>query len=324
MAIESGIATALYGKDGDNRYKISPETTAAQTLINDESGNASTVESEIEKLRTSVTAIQNDGIRFKGSLTSTNGLPTVAYKAGWQYAVQEAGTYAGQTCEVGDMVLCVKDYASGSASNSDWAVIQANIVGSVTGPGTAIANHVASFDGTSGKIIKDSGYTIAKSVPADAQFTDTTYSEATTSAAGLMSSSDKSKLNGIATGADVTSTATVKAAGAFMKASDTADSISDGTSKVLMTAAERSKLSALPAGAQANQNAFSNIKVGTKTMSATSTTDTFTMSAGSGLTLTAGTKAVTIAESYVDSCIVASLDNVPSNLRNGGLIILKQ
>ena len=36
------------------------------------------------------------------------------------------------------------------------------------------------------------------------------------------------------------------------------------------------------------------------------------------------TKKITIAEQYVDSCVVTSLDNVPSNLRNGGLIILKQ
>ena len=41
-------------------------------------------------------------------------------------------------------------------------------------------------------------YTISKSVPSDAKFTDTTYSNATTSTAGLMSASDKSKLNRIA------------------------------------------------------------------------------------------------------------------------------
>ena len=48
-----------------------------------------------------------------------------------------------------------------------------------------------------GKVIKDSGFTIASSVPADAKFTDTTYENATSSKAGLMSSSDKSKLDGI-------------------------------------------------------------------------------------------------------------------------------
>lgn len=45
-------------------------------------------------------------------------------------------------------------------------------------------------------------YTLGASVPSGAKFTDTTYSVATTSANGLMSSADKTKLNGIATGAN--------------------------------------------------------------------------------------------------------------------------
>ena len=45
-------------------------------------------------------------------------------------------------------------------------------------------------------------YTLAKSVPSDAKFTDTTYNAATQSTAGLMSASDKKKLDGIATGAN--------------------------------------------------------------------------------------------------------------------------
>ena len=40
------------------------------------------------------------------------------------------------------------------------------------------------------------------------------------------------------------------------------------------------------------------------------------------LTMNSG-KTVTIKETYIDSCAVTSLDNVPSNLRNGGLIVLK-
>lgn len=45
-------------------------------------------------------------------------------------------------------------------------------------------------------------YTLGKSVPSDAKFTDTTYSAATQSAQGLMSAADKKKLDGIATGAN--------------------------------------------------------------------------------------------------------------------------
>ena len=48
-----------------------------------------------------------------------------------------------------------------------------DISGKVTGPSSAVANDVAIYDGTTGKIIKDSGFTIGKSVPSDAVFTDT-------------------------------------------------------------------------------------------------------------------------------------------------------
>ena len=45
------------------------------------------------------------------------------------------------------------------------------------------------------------GYTVAKSVPSDAVFTDTTYDDVTTSTRGLMTAADKTKLDGIASGA---------------------------------------------------------------------------------------------------------------------------
>ena len=76
-----------------------------------------------------------------------------------------------------------------------------SISNNVTYSGTLTSGQVAVLDGTAGKV-KASGYTIAKSVPSDAKFSDTTYSAATTSAAGLMSASDKSKLDGIASGAN--------------------------------------------------------------------------------------------------------------------------
>ena len=53
------------------------------------------------------------------------------------------------------------------------------------------------------------GYTVNASVPANAKFTDTntTYGVATTSSNGLMSSADKSKLNGVSAGATTDATA---------------------------------------------------------------------------------------------------------------------
>ena len=320
------LNTKLYGKNGETQTQLNPETVAAQVIINDAAGVGSNVEAEITKLRTDVAALINGGVVFKGALTSASGLPTVSYKAGWQYIVQDAGTYAGKTCEAGDFIVCVKNYASGSASNSDWAVLQVNIVGAVTGPANSVANHVAAFDGTSGKIIKDSGYTINKSVPADAEFTDTTYAPATSAADGLMTAAQFTKLGGIEAGADKTDRDNVAAAGAFIKATDTADSITEGNTKKLMTAAERTKLAGITAGAEVNQNAISKVTVGSTTITATGKTDTLKLEAGTGISLAAATadKKVTISEAYVDSCIVSNLDDVPANLRDGGLIILKQ
>lgn len=60
-----------------------------------------------------------------------------------------------------------------TVTNADWTVVQANIDGAVTGPASATANHVATFDGATGKVIKDSGFTIAANVPSGAVFTDT-------------------------------------------------------------------------------------------------------------------------------------------------------
>ena len=65
------------------------------------------------------------------------------------------------------------------------------------------------------------------------------------------------------------------------------------------------------------------MKVGTTTLTATAKQDTLAIEAGEGVTITASGKKVTIKETYVDSCVVSSLDNVPANLRNGGLVILK-
>lgn len=317
------VKTKIYSHEGNENTPLAPETLAEQVHINDVDGNASTVEAEIVALRKAVEAAVSKGQHFQGVVNSTATLPPYNYKAGWLYSVQEAGTYAGNACEVGDLIICIKDYASGSASNSDWAVLQANLDGAVTGPSASVAAHVVVFDGTSGKRIKDSGFTIGCSVPANAKFTDTTYNAATDAADGLLTASLHKKLVGIEEGADKTDAENVKAAGAFMTATNTADDIADGTKKVVMTATERTKLTGIATGAEVNQNAFAKVKVGTTTITAAAKQDTLEIEAGEGVTITASGKKVTIKEAYVDSCVVSSLDNVPANLRNGGLVILK-
>lgn len=321
----SRINVTLYNKEGVEPVGINPATVASQVEIASETGTDSTVEAEIIELRRQVAALVSGGASFKGTVTQSNPLPTVAYKAGWQYVVAEPGTYAGQEAEEGEMFLAVRDYASGSASNKDWTLLQVNISGVVKGPASSVVNNVAVFDGTTGKVLKDSGFSIAKSVPADAEFTDTRYSAATSQADGLMTAAQFSKLGGIESGADKTDANNVTAAGAVMK-SGSSDDLKQGSTNLYMTSAERSKLAGVSAGAQPNQNAFSNVKFGGTTISADTATDTLELAAGEGVTITldAASDKVTFSETYIDSCMVTSLSNVPANLRDGGLIILKK
>lgn len=98
-----------------------------------------------------------DAMRYKGTL-GTGGTITAlpaSHKVGDSYKVITAGTYAGQKCEVGDMVICVT--AGSTANDTHWTVVQANVDGAVTGPTSAVSGRVAVFDGTTGKVIKDGG-----------------------------------------------------------------------------------------------------------------------------------------------------------------------
>lgn len=96
-----------------------------------------------------------DVMVFKGTIGTggtVTALPTSDYSAGWTYRVITAGSYAGQTAEVGDLIICVKDYATGFL-NSDWSVQQANIDGAVVGPASSSTGRVALFDGATGKLL---------------------------------------------------------------------------------------------------------------------------------------------------------------------------
>lgn len=113
-------------------------------------------------------------------------------------------------------------------------------------------------------------HSLNATVPENAKFTDTTYSNATTTAPGLMSKEDKVKLDGIAAGAQVnvapgngivTVTQNGASKGSFTMNQNTNTSIdltdttyADATTSAhgLMTAADKTKLNGIADGAQVN------------------------------------------------------------------------
>lgn len=115
------------------------------------------------------TASIDGDVAYMGVVNSNSGLPANHTK-GWLYKVGTTGTYAGQVCEVGDMLIC--NTTGTTSNNAHWDVLQGNIDGAVTSSSTSTTNNtIAVYDGTSGKIIKSSGITL----PTNPVFTDTHY-----------------------------------------------------------------------------------------------------------------------------------------------------
>ena len=147
---------------------------------------------------------------------------------------------------------------------------------------------------------------------------DTTYEQASQSTSGLMSATDKSKLDGIASGAEVNQNAfsNVKVGSTTVAADAKTDTIelvagtnvtltpdatndkitivatdttySDATQSAhgLMSVNDKKKLDGITAGAEPNQNAFASVLVGNTNVAADVESDTLTLVAGSNITLT--------------------------------------
>lgn len=163
----------------------SPKLTGTPTAPTASSGTNSTqiattafVQAAIDTKIADTDAMVYKGVLSGGS-TGSYGALTPAANKGWTYKVNAAGLIDGVAVEVGDMLICNTDSTIAATSSnwseikSKWDFIQSNIDGAVTGPASSVDAHVALFDGTTGKKIKDSGFTIGKNVPSNAVFTDT-------------------------------------------------------------------------------------------------------------------------------------------------------
>lgn len=73
---------------------------------------------------------------YKGTVNATNPLPTKDVKVGDVYVVAAPGTYAGQKCENGDMII-----AKVGGNTPAWTIVQTNIDGAVTTTDTALTDN---------------------------------------------------------------------------------------------------------------------------------------------------------------------------------------
>ena len=149
----------LYIRDGEKLIQLNAESIASQIKLTAQNGvTQPDVQAELEAVHSKVDGLLTsaDAMQFKGVVNAEGDLPTT-YEPGWTWKVASAGGYKGNACEVGDMIVAVVSRAGTGNENSDFAVIQANIDGAVTGPASATGDNLAAFDGATGKLVKDAG-----------------------------------------------------------------------------------------------------------------------------------------------------------------------
>ena len=108
-----------------------------------------------------------DAMVFKGVIACAADPNYPAADAGATYKVSTAGNIGGASgpeVEVGDTLICTVDStATGDHATvgANWVIVQVNIDGAVVGPASVTDEHIAIFDGVTGKLIKSGGSTIA-------------------------------------------------------------------------------------------------------------------------------------------------------------------
>lgn len=112
-----------------------------------------------------------DSLVYKGVIDASSNPNYPAADAGHTYRFSVAGKIggaAGINVTVGDMMICVVDGASAgdhATAGANWDIIERNLDGAVIGPSSATHNSVPQFQGTTGKLIKNSGVLLSDLAP---------------------------------------------------------------------------------------------------------------------------------------------------------------
>lgn len=72
-----------------------------------------------------------DAMVYKGTVSKAADLPTTNVECGWTYKVAAAGTYAGVSCKVGDLIIAKVDAAT--ATDATWDVVPSGDEQTITG-----------------------------------------------------------------------------------------------------------------------------------------------------------------------------------------------
>lgn len=250
----SAYATSAQGTKADNAMpKAGGTFTGAVTLSGDPTSALHPASKQYVDTQITNKIAASDAMVFKGTL-GTNGtitaVPTSEVVKGDTYKIVTAGSYAGFTCKVGDLIIALNG-GSIEATTENWAYVPSG-------------NENETY-------IKYS--TTTQTLTTNAQSGTITLAE------GATKQVDISITDGTSSTKLPTSAAVASYVGGKVSGVNTALTNHKNDTTAHITAAERTKWNA----AEENQNAFSKIAVGETSVEADSKTDTLTLKAGANV-----------------------------------------
>lgn len=140
--------TADHAKTADSATKADSATSATNATNATNAGHATSADSatsatkatqdkngrdivDTYATKSQVSALSS-ALVYRGTVDAKYALPTKNVKVGYVYVVAAAGTFAGQTCEPGDMIIAQTASNAEGTPAPTWTVVQTNINGAVT------------------------------------------------------------------------------------------------------------------------------------------------------------------------------------------------
>ena len=111
----------------DKANIASPTFTGTPKAPTADAGTNTTQIATTAFVQSAVAAASTGAAKYQGGMTPAKYTALTTYKAGWYWVVTEAGTIAGESCEVGDMVFCNTDHTAGTKSDAHFDIVQNNI-----------------------------------------------------------------------------------------------------------------------------------------------------------------------------------------------------
>lgn len=114
---------------GTADYATSADSATSATKATQDKNGRDIVDTYATKSQVSALS---SALVYRGTVDAKYALPTKNVKVGDVYVVAAAGTFAGQTCEPGDMIIAQTASNAEGTPAPTWTVVQTNINGAVT------------------------------------------------------------------------------------------------------------------------------------------------------------------------------------------------